>query len=145
MDQKPTVLLAEDEPADVFLIERAVRKMQFPVSLQVAKNGEEAIAYLSGEREFSNRERFPIPALLLLDIKMPRKTGFDVLEWLKYNGSFAHMPVVMVTSSAIKSDIEKAHDLGASGYLVKPVPFDQLQRLFTETPEFLAECAATLQ
>ena len=138
MDKKPTVLLAEDESADVFIMQRAIGKMDSPISLQVAKDGEQAIDYLAGHGEYADRERFPIPKLILLDIKMPRKNGFDVLEWLRYNHAFADVPVVMITSSSLKTDIDHANALGASAYLVKPVPTAELQKLFTATEEYLA-------
>ncbi len=137
-DQMKTVLLAEDEDNDVFMMQRAVRKMGEPISLQVAKNGEEAIDYLSGQEKFSDRNLYPLPDLILLDINMPRKNGFDVLLWLKQNETLPHIPVVMVTSSTVKSDVDKAHELGAIAYLVKPVAFDELKRLFTMTEEFLS-------
>lgn len=136
---KPIVLLAEDEPADVFMMQRAIRKFGWPVELHVVSNGEEAIDYISGEGSYVDRERFPMPQLILLDIKMPRKSGLEVLEWLKEHGGFPKIPVVMVTSSSVTSDVEQAYALGASGYLVKPVPADQLENLFTRTEEFLSE------
>ena len=142
MDQKPTVLLAEDESADVFIMQRAITKMNSPVSLQVVKDGEQAIDYLSGHGQYADRERFPIPKLILLDVKMPRKSGFDVLEWLRYNNAFSNIIVVMITSSSLRSDIEQAQALGACCYLVKPVPFAELRQLFTNTEEYVAAKAA---
>ena len=135
--QKKTVLMAEDEENDVFMMQRAIRKMNEPVSLQVAKDGDQAIEYLSGYGQYADRNRYPLPALILLDVKMPRKNGFEVLGWLKADGTLTHIPVVMVTSSKVKSDVQKARELGASQYLVKPVPLDELQQLFTETEVFL--------
>ncbi len=133
-----TVLLAEDEANDVFLMQRAVRKMDAPVSLQIATDGEEAIHYLSGQNKYSDRNLYPLPNLILLDIKMPRKNGFDVLGWLKQDATLTHIPVVMVSSSKVKSDIDRSHELGASAYLVKPVNFDELKYLFTATEQFLS-------
>ena len=138
MNEKPTVLLVEDEENDVFMMQRAVQKMNEPVSLQVAKDGEQAIEYLSGQNKYADRNLHPLPALILLDIKMPRKTGFDVLEWMKADGTLRQIPVVMVTSSKVRSDVDKAHKLGARAYLVKPVPFDELQHLLIAREEFLS-------
>jgi CheY-like chemotaxis protein len=135
---KPTVLLAEDEVNDVFMMQRAIRKMDSPVLLQVAKDGVEAIEYLTGEGAYANRELHPVPALILLDIKMPRKDGFAVLEWLKQDTLLPRIPVVMVTSSNLTADVEKALGLGASAYLVKPVSSAELQSLFTATMNFVA-------
>jgi CheY-like chemotaxis protein len=138
MESKQTVLLVEDETNDVFMMRRTLRKMNAPVSLQVTKDGVEAIEYLSGANEFAHRDLYPLPSLILLDIKMPRKNGFDVLEWLKEDGTLLHIPVVMVTSSNMKSDVDKALELGARAYLLKPVPFEDLQQLVTATEEFLS-------
>ena len=138
MGQTQTILLVEDEVNDVFMMQRAFRKLGLPVCLQVAKNGEEAIDYLSGQNRFGDRSRFPLPSLVLLDIKMPRKDGFDVLEWMRDEGLVCEIPVVMVTSSKVQSDVERAHDLGARAYTVKPIETDELRQLLTETAEFLS-------
>jgi CheY-like chemotaxis protein len=141
MKENKVILLAEDEENDVFMMRRAVRKMGEEIDLRVASDGEQAIAYLSGRNEFSNRDLHPLPDLILLDIKMPRRNGFDVLEWLKQDGTFTHIPVVMITSSKVKSDVDKADELGASAYLIKPVDFEELKCLITKTEEFLANRA----
>jgi CheY-like chemotaxis protein len=138
MHKTTIILLAEDEANDVFMMQRAIRKMNLSISLQVAQDGYETIEYLSGQGKYADRELYPLPSLILLDIKMPRKNGFDVLQWLKDDGTLTHIPVVMITSSAVKSDVDKAHELGASGYLVKPVDPKQLKALFTGTEEFLS-------
>ncbi len=139
MNSGKTVLLAEDDEDDVFMMRRAIGKMKEPISLQIAEDGQQAIKYLSGAKRFADRVLYPLPSLILLDINMPRKNGFDVLQWLKDDGTLTHIPVVMVTSSKVKSDMDKAHKLGAMAYLVKPVEFDELKRLFIRTEEFLAE------
>jgi CheY-like chemotaxis protein len=138
VNEKPTVLLAENEAADVFMMQRAVQKMNAPVSLQIARDGEEAIAYLSGRHKYADRFLYPVPKLILLDINMPRINGFEVLEWLKRDGTLTHIPVVMVTSSKVRTDMGKARELGAGAYLVKPVDFQELKHLLTATEEFLA-------
>jgi CheY-like chemotaxis protein len=132
------ILLAEDEENDVFMMRRAVQKMNLALSLQVAAHGEEAIEYLSGKNQFADRTLFPIPDLILLDINMPRKNGFDVLDWPQKDGTLTHIPAVMITSSKVKSDVDKARELGAVSYLLKPVPFDVLKALFSATEEFIA-------
>lgn len=138
MNETTTVLLVEDEANDVFLMQRAVQKMNVPVLLHVAKDGEEAIAYLSGQHKYADRFLYPLPKLILLDINMPRKNGFEVLKWLKHDDTLTHIPVVMVTSSKVKTDVDKAHELGAVAYLVKPVGFEDLKYLLTSAKEFLA-------
>ncbi|MBA4147526.1 MAG: response regulator [Verrucomicrobia bacterium] len=138
MNENMTIFLAEDEGNDVFLMQRAIRKMNAPINLQRVKDGEEAIEYLSGRYKYADRELYPLPNLILLDINMPRKTGFDVLEWLKQQVTLNHIPVIMLTSSKVKTDKDRALVLGASAYLVKPLSFDQLKQLFTCTEQFLA-------
>lgn len=135
---KPIVLLVEDEENDVFLMKRNVMKMLEPVMLQRARDGMEAIEYLSGENRFSDRNAYPLPSLILLDIKMPRKNGFDVLEWMRGQPSLHNIPVVMITSSQIDTDMNKSLELGAKAYLVKPIGFDDLKQLLTATDEFLS-------
>jgi CheY-like chemotaxis protein len=137
VNEKPTVLVVEDEAADVFMMQRAVRKINAPIKLQVVNNGEEATDYLLGQGRFGDREVYPLPRLILLDIKMPRKNGFEVLEWVKGEASLRDIPVVMVTSSTVTSDVDQAYGLGASAYLVKPVEIDVLRELFTSTDDFL--------
>ena len=139
MDEKAAVLLAEDEVNDVFLMQRSVRKMGSPISLQAVKDGEQVIAYLCGTGQYSDRAQHPLPKLIVLDIKMPRKTGLEVLQWLQEDGRFTNIPVVMLTSSKVKTDIDLAHRLGAVAYLVKPVSFEELKELFTDTERFLSE------
>jgi len=136
--EKPIVLLVEDEENDVFLMRRNLMKMLEPVVLQRARDGMEAIEYLEGRNKFSDRSTYPLPSLILLDIKMPRKNGFDVLEWIRGQSALHGIPVVMVTSSQIDTDMNKSLELGAKAYLVKPIAFDDLKQLLTATEEFLS-------
>lgn len=121
------ILLVEDEPNDVFLIERAFRKCDAQHVLYSVGDGEQAIAYLSGIREFEDRSKYPIPSVVLLDLKLPKRSGLEVLAWLRTrNDSMRRLPVVILTSSKQTSDINRAYELGANSYLVKPVAFDGL-------------------
>ena len=121
-----TILLVEDNRDDVYLIRRAFKKAGLTNLLQVVNDGEAALAYLSGEDKYSDRERYPLPGLLLLDLKLPRKHGMEVLAWLRQQPSLKRLLVVILTSSQDLSDINKAYELGANSYLVKPVSFDAL-------------------
>ena len=120
------VLLADDDPNDVFLLQRAFQKTNIANPLQVVRDGEEAMAYLSGQDQYADRQRHPLPVLLLLDLKMPRKSGFEVLRWLRQQAGLKRLPVVVLTSSNQNPDINKAFDLGANSYIVKPGGFDSL-------------------
>ena len=115
-----TLLWVEDNPDDVLLGERALQKAGFE-KIRIARDGEEAIAYLSGTDAFADRARFPMPSLVLLDLKLPRKSGMEVLRWIRGTQGLRRIPVVILTSSRERSDVERAYDLGANAYLVKPV------------------------
>jgi CheY-like chemotaxis protein len=127
--ENPTVLLVEDNPDDVLLTRRAFAKANFPVPLEVVSDGEEALGYLQGAGTYSDRERFPLPMLLLLDLKLPRRSGFEVLEWLRGQPGLRRIPVVVLTSSGQSPDVNRAFDLGANSYLVKPVRLEDLVNL----------------
>ena len=120
------ILLAEDDPNDVLLIQRAFQKTNIANPLHVVRDGEEAVAYLSGERHYADRDSHPLPVLMLMDLKMPRKSGLEVLEWLRQQPGLKRLPVVVLTSSNQSPDVNRAYDLGANSYLVKPAGFDSL-------------------
>lgn len=126
MPESNTILLVEDNPKDIILIKRAIRKANLANPIQVADNGEKAVHYLAGEGEYEDRECYPIPILILLDLKLPRKSGFEVLTWLREQPNLKRLPVVILTSSNQTIDINLAYDLGVNSYLVKPVAFDAL-------------------
>jgi CheY-like chemotaxis protein len=115
-----TVLLAEDDPDDILLTQIAFEKARLANPLQVVRDGEEAIEYLKGDGQYANRLLFPVPILLLLDLKMPRANGFQVLEWLRKQSEFSRLPVAIMTSSDHDPHITRAYQLGADSYLRKP-------------------------
>jgi DNA-binding response OmpR family regulator len=119
------ILLADDNENDVLMFRRAARRANFNQPLQVVSNGEETIAYLKGEDKYQDRAKYPLPALVLLDLKMPRKDGFAVLEWMREQSGFETMQVVVLSSSDEIRDINRAYELGANSFLVKPVSFDE--------------------
>jgi CheY-like chemotaxis protein len=121
-----TILHVEDDPNDVLLVQRALRKANASANLQSVSDGDRALAYLGGANEYGDREKFPLPQLVLLDLKMPRKSGFEVLAWIRGQANLKRVLVVIFTSSKHDQDINSAYDLGANSYLVKPVGFDAL-------------------
>lgn len=124
------VMLIEDDPADVRLIQRAFRKMGTKVTMVRLTNGDDAVAYLAGEAPYENRTAYPLPSVLLLDIKLPRRSGFEVLSWLRRQKSnLRRLPVVMLSSSRHAADINRAYDLGANSYLAKPETSSELDEL----------------
>ncbi len=126
------ILLAEDDENDIFLMGRAFDRAAIPNPLFVVHNGQEAIDYLSGKSQFADREKHPLPGLLLLDLKMPWMDGFDVLSWLRKQNQFDTLPVVVLTSSKLQADIDKTRDLGVYDYRVKPHAFEDLVRLLDD-------------
>ncbi len=120
------VLLVEDDPNDVLLIQRAFRKANVVAPLQVVHHGEAAVAYLEGQGEYADRERYPPPILMLLDMKLPRRSGLGVLSWMRQHEALQAPPVVALTSSGEPTDILRAYDLGARSYYVKPASFPDL-------------------
>jgi CheY-like chemotaxis protein len=134
-----TILHVEDDPNDMLLFEHACRKAGVVFDLQAVSDGDQAIAYLRGSNGFSDRMKHPIPKLILLDLKMPRVSGFDVLAWLRSDELFKQVPVVVLTSSNHDADVKRAYDLGARSYLVKPVGFEALVELVKTLPGFLVQ------
>lgn len=129
------ILLVEDDPSDALLLERAFVKTGGKFSLKRLNNGEEAIAYLEGSEPYQDRSEHPLPNLVLLDIKLPRRSGLEVLAWLRNrNDGLRRLPVVMLTSSRHAVDVDRAYELGANSYLAKP-----------DTPAELNELVRVLQ
>lgn len=124
-----SILLVDDDEDDVILTRRAFERMRIGNPLHVAANGEAAIEYLAGKGAYKDRLKHPIPTLILLDVKMPRKGGHEVLEWLKAKPQLRRIPVVMLTSSKDPVDVNRAYDLGVNSYLVKPLSFDGLNEI----------------
>lgn len=114
------ILYAEDEENDVFFLERAFKLTGSLHTLSCVADGEEAIHYLAGDGPFADRTNHPIPALVLLDINMPKRTGLEVLEWIRRQSHFKSLPVLIFTSSSRPEDKARACELGADDYLPKP-------------------------
>ena len=120
------MLLVEDDPNDILLTQRAFMQASLVNPLRVVRDGEEAINYLGGREAYADRTRYPLPSLILLDLKLPKKSGLEVLEFLRSQPSLRQTPVIVLTSSQESSDIQRAYALGANSYLLKPVGFDGL-------------------
>ena len=132
-DGKP-ILLVEDDPNDQLLIRRAFARAKLMNPLRLTRDGDEAVDYLAGDGAFADREANPLPALVMLDLKLPRRSGLEVLEWLRSQaGSLGRTPVVVLTSSRENRDVDRAYELGANSYLVKPVGFDGLLEMIRTT------------
>lgn len=135
MPELAVILLAEDEEDYVLLIRQAFAKARIPNPLHVVWNGQEVIAYLKGEGKYSNRDEYPLPDLLLLDLKMPRVNGLEVLKWMRAQPGLATLRVLVLTSSDQIRDVNEAYRLGANSFMVKPNDFEdtvQLSRLIQD-------------
>lgn len=126
------VLLVDDNADDVLLMKRAFAATSITAPLTVLTDGSAAIEYLSGTGEYSDRSAYPLPALMLLDLKMPRRSGFDVLEWLRRQPALKRLPVIVLTSSSQETDVNRAYDLGANSYIVKPSGLKQIAQVARE-------------
>jgi CheY-like chemotaxis protein len=118
------ILLAEDSEDDIFLMERAFKKAKLSNPLRVVSDGEQALAYLKGEGAYADRDKYPFPALLLLDIKMPRMNGLELLQAIRQDPKLRRLVVIFLTASNLDQDVNRAFDLQANSYLVKPSDTD---------------------
>jgi CheY-like chemotaxis protein len=128
MENPNPVLLAEDNPDDVFLIRRAFKDNSIQNPLQVVENGDEAIQYLAAAGRFADRAAFPFPALFLLDLKMPVKDGLEVLRWLSGQPDISRrLPVVILSSTEFPDDTQAAYAMDIQACLVKPIEYAELR------------------
>ncbi|MDB6022170.1 MAG: response regulator [Pedosphaera sp.] len=128
----PTVLYVEDNPNDRLLVTVAFRNADILVHLHVVENGEQAIDYLAGNGVYARREDHPFPKLVLLDLKLPRQSGLEVLKWIRNQDSLKGLQVVVLSSSARTDDMDQALRLGASAYYAKPVSLEPLREMIME-------------
>lgn len=127
------ILLVEDNPADVLLMSEALKEGNISYDLRVVNDGMEAMKFLLGHGEYADRVR---PDLILLDINLPKKNGFEVLEEIRRNPDLKYIPVIILTTSSAKQDIKKAYDLCANAYIVKPVELDDFLRVMKSIEDF---------
>jgi CheY-like chemotaxis protein len=120
-----TILLIEDNPSDIELTQRALEKGHILNKLVVASDGQEALDYLFGTGTYAGRDTSHIPTLTLLDLKLPKVSGLDVLRRIRTDGITRRMPVVILTSSREEQDMAASYDLGVNSYIRKPVDFEQ--------------------
>ena len=117
----PRILLVEDNPMDVELTLDAFREAKLGSNIHVARSGHEALNYLFGQEQYDDRQSYPLPDLILLDLKLPGIDGHEVLNRIKTTPVLKRLPVVILTSSQEDTDLIKSYDSGANSYLVKPV------------------------
>lgn len=132
----PTVLHIDDDPKDAALLSAAAAQAGVGFLLVHIEDGEGAMAYLSGSGQFADRQRFPLPALILLDLKMPRADGLEVLQWIRNCPALRQTQVLVLSGSELQEDIRQAYAAGANSYLVKPIGFEALVSLVRKLSAF---------
>lgn len=136
MENKHTILLIEDSADDALLMQRALEKSGIADRVHHAKNGKEAIEYLTGAGGFSDRRKFPVPQLILLDLQMPEMHGLKVLEWIREQPQFRSTVVIVLSSSRLTGDIQLAYRLGSNSYLVKPPTLEMLYQMVNAIAQY---------
>jgi CheY-like chemotaxis protein len=129
MHQHEPILLVEDEPDAVTLLRHAFAKVGITNPVHTVHDGDHAIAYLKGDGRYADRAANPMPRLILLDLKLPRCSGLEVLEWIRSDQTWRGIPVVVMTSSKERTDVRRAYAAGANSYLVKPSSLNRLIEL----------------
>jgi CheY-like chemotaxis protein len=136
MEANFPILLVEDDPNDVWLVKHAFQSANISNPLRIVSDGQEAIDYLKGNGAYGDRGAFPLPRLVLLDLKMPRLNGFDVIAWMRRHYPWKLTPIIILSSSALPQDVNRAYELGANAYMVKPADYRALERLFRTIADF---------
>jgi CheY-like chemotaxis protein len=113
--------MVDDSENDRFLMRAVFKKAGFKIEQREVQNGHQAIAYLKGDGEYGDRDQYPLPSIMLLDLHMPQKDGFEVLTWTRAQAAFKNLTIIVMTASMQPADVQRAFDLGASSYLVKPI------------------------
>ncbi len=126
MNTQPIILLVDDSEDDLVFMGEAFKKAKCDIALQKVRNGEEAIAYLNGQAPYDDRNKFPLPTVMLLDLNMPKKDGFEVLAWVRGQPVLKRLAIIILTASMRSEDVERAFDLGATSFLVKPSSLEAL-------------------
>jgi CheY-like chemotaxis protein len=130
------ILLAEDDPNDTLLLRRAFTKNGLDLPVHVSSDGSDAIAYLQGAGAYANREKYPFPRAIITDLKMPRCTGFELLEWLQKHPECHVIPTIVLSASAEDRDVKRCFQLGANCYFQKPSSFAELCELVKVNQQF---------
>jgi len=139
-NQKPAILIAEDDANDAFLLKRGLKKVGIENPVQIVENGERAIAYLRGDEKYADRKAHPFPGVVITDLKMPKVDGFEVLKWLRSHPECSVIPVVVLSASALEADIVRAYQLHANCFLQKPASQEEFTRMLKLLFDFWQMC-----
>jgi CheY-like chemotaxis protein len=135
--QQNYILLVDDEPGNVLLIRRAMSKVERNIQIQAVEDGEQAVNYLKKTVDDAYLNNYPLPNLIVTDIKMPRMNGMELLAWIKQQPNFVNLPVIVLSSSGEMEDINQATELGASSYIVRPGSFSELVEIMKQLATYL--------
>ena len=133
-------LVAEDDQDTQVLIQRAFKQADLAPPVYFTNDGQQTIHYLAGEGDYTDRKRFPMPALLLLDLKMPYQDGFDVLRWIRAQPQLRKLVVIMFSGSSLEQDVEQAFNLGVNSFVMKPVSFSELLQVILAIHHYWFGC-----
>lgn len=120
------ILVAEDDPNDTLLLRRAFQKNGIDLPMHISGDGSDAIAYLQGAGPYGDRAKYPFPRAIITDLKMPRCSGFELLEWVKTHEECSVIPIIILSASAEDRDVKRCYQLGANAYFQKPSNFGEL-------------------
>jgi CheY-like chemotaxis protein len=136
MKPLPTILFVEDNRMDIELTLDAFREAHLPNPIQIVRDGQDALDYMLGMGQFTDRTAYPLPALILLDLKLPRVDGLQVLRTLKTTPKVRRIPTIVLTSSKEEGDLTLSYDLGVNSYLVKPISYDGFIRVIQSLDDY---------
>lgn len=126
--QSKIILLAEDDPDDALIFSMMFKRAKLPHTLHTVRNGMQAIEWLSGAGQYADRAKFPFPQVAVLDLKMPMKTGLEVLEWVRGRGLTEKLATVILSSSDDQKDVARAYELGTTKYFVKTPELENVMK-----------------
>lgn len=141
MDRNLTILIAEDNEDDAYFLKRGLRKIGLHNPVHILTDGGEVMDYLKAEGKFEDRAQYPFPSVIFTDVKMPRVNGFELLAWLQEHPDCKVIPTMVFSSSGQAEDVERAYQLGANAYFIKPSSMEELEDLLRHAYEFWARCA----
>ena len=138
---RPCILIVDDDENDIFFAQRAFAEINVHCAFQMLRHGQEVVDYLEGHGDYADREKYPLPMMILMDLKMPIMDGFQVLEWLRARPRLRAIPIIIFSSSDLASDITRAYELGANSFMTKSVTYDGLLvKLQTFSQYWLEHC-----
>jgi CheY-like chemotaxis protein len=136
LPEQAVILLVEDRDDDVFLVKRALAQANVRNPFFIVRDGEEAVEYLEGLGKYRHREEYPLPDIILLDLKMPKMDGFEVLRYVRSKPEFKALRIIALTSSEDLQDVNQAYELGANSFLVKPLEFENYAAMLRTLASF---------